>query len=276
MEVSVVIPVGPYHAHLAQRAMQSVLSQTERCALVVSRDTERHGAGWARNQGLEQVETPYVLFLDADDWLEPDAAAVLLTAAKAAPDRYVYPDWYVGNRAVVANDCCYCLPEYSGHLVTALVPTDWLREIGGFDESLPFLEDTDLWLKLRWVGKREGLHVGKALLHYAPDGQRSAQAYYRKENFVSRTAYGDRVRDKILARYQGVTMAGCCVNRTDVLAIAPGARMPSDVLALALWRGNRSVIGKKSGRTYKGGNNRRVWVDPRDIQAAPGQWRRVS
>lgn len=32
---------------------------------------ENHGLGSARNQGLKRVDTPYVTFLDSDDWMQP-------------------------------------------------------------------------------------------------------------------------------------------------------------------------------------------------------------
>lgn len=277
MEVSVVIPVGPYHAHLVQRAIQSVLSQTEKCALVVSPDTEGRGAGWARNRGLERVTTPYTLFLDADDWLESDAVAVLLAAAKDAPEAYLYPDWYAAKGLVIASDCCYCLPEYRGHTITALVRTDWLREIGGFDESLPFLEDTDLWMKLRYVGGHTGVHVGRALLHYSPDGQRSEQAIIRRGGgVVALNAEGERIRKTIVDRYKGAVMPGCCINRSTDPAIPAGAHLETDVLAVALWMGMGRVVGRVSRRVYRGGNLRRMWVDPRDVAAEPHKWRVVN
>lgn len=47
---------------------------------------ENTGVSAARNRGLSALGTPYVLFLDADDWLAPDALARLSAALDAAPD----------------------------------------------------------------------------------------------------------------------------------------------------------------------------------------------
>ena len=70
-DVSIVIPVATYHKDLAARALASVQVQTAPCIPIVIQDTEGRGAGWARNQGLAQVQTPYVVFLDADDEITP-------------------------------------------------------------------------------------------------------------------------------------------------------------------------------------------------------------
>ncbi len=276
-DVSVVIPVGPYHRHLAARAVQSVQAQTEPSTPIVLHDDAGRGAGWARNRGLAQVTTPFTLFLDADDWLEPDAVATLLEAARAVPDMYVYPDWYAARGPVTASDCCYCLPEYRGHTITALVRTDWLRAIGGFDESLPYFEDTDLWLKLRYVGGHLGLHVRRHLLHYSADGQRSTRAIFKRSGgAIALTAEAERTRRSIIERYKGATMPGCCISRSDKTVVPPGTRLETDVLAQALWMGVGRVVGRVSGRVYRGGNYRPMWVDPRDVEASPDKWRRID
>src|SRR5512146_417934 len=90
--ITVVIPIGPGHADIARRAIASVETQTERCALLPIYDPDGRGAGWARNQGLAKVSTPFVVFLDADDWLDPAFAD--RTLAVRRPRHYVYTDWY--------------------------------------------------------------------------------------------------------------------------------------------------------------------------------------
>lgn len=55
--VTVVIPVAGYHSEIAARAIASVEAQTVPCEIVVVPDTSAKGAGWARNRGLESVNT---------------------------------------------------------------------------------------------------------------------------------------------------------------------------------------------------------------------------
>jgi glycosyltransferase involved in cell wall biosynthesis len=104
--VSVVIPVGPGHEKHVFNALDSLEAQTFRGweAIVVD-DTQldvnvgwpnslwatypyarwvdtsgERGAGYARNRGAEIARAPLLLFLDADDWLRPDALEKMLYA----------------------------------------------------------------------------------------------------------------------------------------------------------------------------------------------------
>src|SRR5574342_931428 len=103
---TVVIPVAPYHEAVAERSIASVRAQTVPTTLVVVHDTERRGPGWARNQGLAEVQTPYVVFLDADDWLEPQFVERTLRVRKVA--RYVFTDWYEDEAVKAAPDKPWC------------------------------------------------------------------------------------------------------------------------------------------------------------------------
>lgn len=67
--VSVIIPYSPDHTptDLLKTATVSAESQSVKTELIVINDTDQQGPSWARNRGLNQVETRYAAFLDADD-----------------------------------------------------------------------------------------------------------------------------------------------------------------------------------------------------------------
>src|SRR5688572_12844268 len=94
-DVSAVIPIGPGHEAVADKAIASVQAQTIPVDIVTVRDEHRLGPGWARNEGLRRVQTTFVVFLDADDWIEPEFVERCLAAWK--PNRYVFTDWYDGE-----------------------------------------------------------------------------------------------------------------------------------------------------------------------------------
>lgn len=69
---------------------------------------------------------------------------------------------------------------------------------------------------------------------------------------------------------------GCGGDVAQVQAAPVGARQPEDVLAMALWGGNARELGRATGRLYpRTSYPGQVWVDPRDVRAAPQHWRVV-
>jgi glycosyltransferase involved in cell wall biosynthesis len=145
------------------------------------------GSGAARNAGAKIARAPLLLFLDADDYLTPDALGKMLQAWRAY-GAAVYTD-YVGiafvsdvsglapnlqarvyerdegdGRTVIGYqafdyDCerAQRQPEDNGlylwNLVTTLHPKTWWEEAGGMDESLKTWEDIDYWWRLARMGK---------------------------------------------------------------------------------------------------------------------------
>ncbi len=122
------------------------------------------GAGRARNAGLERVTTPLVAFVDSDDLLFPGALATLAAALAEAPSA----PFASGCALVASRVGGIWLPEAFGAPVRAeradpvgslyarnwvpsagaLVRTDAVRAVGGYDTSLVFSEDHHLWLAL--------------------------------------------------------------------------------------------------------------------------------
>jgi glycosyltransferase involved in cell wall biosynthesis len=74
MTISVVIPAHPARVgKMLDRALLSVRSQTRPPdEVIVVLDTERRGAGWAKQKGLLAASSDMVAFLDSDDEFHPD------------------------------------------------------------------------------------------------------------------------------------------------------------------------------------------------------------
>lgn len=81
--VTVVIPTIPPRASMLERAIASVTAQTVPAALVIEADDDRTGSAATRNRALARVETEWLICLDDDDQLMPNAVQVL-TEAQAA------------------------------------------------------------------------------------------------------------------------------------------------------------------------------------------------
>lgn len=113
----------------------------------------------ARNQGLAEVETDWVAFLDADDELEPDYLAAMShgTADVRAPSvRYVRGrSWQqpamprVAGHTHACEAACLLLGNWL--VIGSVVLTELVRGVGGF-RDFEWSEDYDLWLRCYLAG----------------------------------------------------------------------------------------------------------------------------
>lgn len=266
--LTVVIPTADYHLAIVEEAIQSVLSQTVYCRCIVVYDHEQRGAGWARNRGLEQVNSPFVTFLDSDDLLSPTFAEDMLQAYDGM--HYVFCHWLTDR--IIEAPCRPWDGSGAAHIVTALYPTSLVRYVGGFDESLPGFEDTDFGWKMTRFGAC-GRRLAKPLVQYRKGGLR-AEAFRQRPD-------RDAIAKSILERYRGKPMAddcgGCGASYNPDMPVLP-ANQPFEgaVLATALWAGNRQERGRMTGILYpRSGNGKRLYVHERDIDAAPHLFARV-
>jgi glycosyltransferase involved in cell wall biosynthesis len=198
--VSVIIPAFR-SASTLRDALQSLIKQTERRweAIVVDdgspdasssiverfayfderfRVTRQANAGpcAARNTGLKAATGRFVLFLDADDWVDPQGLSVMAEAcqkhgwaAAYGKFRYARPDGsltarvggHSGGRPLfdaLAESNVQGLPS------SVLARLDVVRAVGGFVACLPYSCDWDMWGRL--ARRREGVGRVDACVSY--------------------------------------------------------------------------------------------------------------
>ena len=179
--VSVVIPCHNYARFLGD-AIESVLGQThheielivvdygstDSTSDVVARYHARYvgqenlGVAVARNTGLEASSGSFVVFLDADDQLLPDAIASSLTCLEAQPESafvYGHQRWVDASGPVAPKRPQQCVEEdpYS-HMLrmnnpirapgAILYQRDLVDQVGGFVRKFEGCEDLDLNFRL--------------------------------------------------------------------------------------------------------------------------------
>jgi glycosyltransferase involved in cell wall biosynthesis len=120
------------------------------------------GVSAARNRGVSLARAPYIAFLDSDDLFLPTKLEKQLRLFQAEPNLgfvhcsfakfedqgpelgvrdtsrfsgWIYPQILKEWSVLMAMPCM-------------LVRTDAIKEVGGFDESLTWAEDLDLWRRL--------------------------------------------------------------------------------------------------------------------------------
>lgn len=227
IKVSVIIPVGPGHEETVLDALDSLwiqtlsgweaivvndtghsLSRIPSFARVVSTDGDvgRKGAGASRNLGIQEAKGETVLFLDADDFLEPVALEVMYDCWKTGgAGGYVYCDWVeleTGTfHQTMEHDCAELLNGIwhpSSMMLSTVIAQETL-----FDTDISW-EDWDYTLRLAAAGVY-GTRVPVALLHV-----RSGSGRRIKAEFESLDALKAVVRH----RWGNETMAcGSCGGR---------------------------------------------------------------
>jgi len=301
-EVCVIIPVGPEHIKPMIDALDSVEAQTFRnweLCVVNDSGVELDLTAWpyvrlvttegavgpatARNLGLRATSAPTVVFLDADDYLEPRFIERTLTVWREAPDYWVYTDLYEGLadgtreiRTMHQWDAKR-LWRKGVSAVTALYPRKILNTVGGFDETVQVPhEDWDLHIRLAKAGFC-GTHLAEALFTY-----RTYMGLRRIEGTKDKVGALD-----IRARHREEdVMGGCggCSKRRPARAIARtagAARTPEPVVdehvADDSWvwmeytgpvKVDQVFRGRAGGRRYLFGDNphhKRKRVHPDDV-----------
>lgn len=260
-EISVIIPVGPKHGGCLVNALDSLEAQTFRrweaivvfdgCKNIeyfnktfphiktVINDGSPKGAGWARNRGVDKAEGGLVLFLDADDWLHPDALDKFYYAYEHSR-QIVYSNYLskgymsgqdaesFGSRLVEYDekleigtiryrgldfDCelAQLQPQdpdkpYIWNLITSLVPIQYHYDIGGFDEDIESWEDWDYWIRMARNGKCFHLLDEELVTYNFDTGTRRAMGRKIGEDLVN---YLQR-------KYRRSDVMGCDCNNKKV------------------------------------------------------------
>lgn len=258
-DLTILTPISPDHLALFPFAHASVQAQTLPCVHLWAVDEDRKGPGYVRNRLLERVQTSFVSFIDSDDLIEPDFAKRTLQAVQQYPDWYCYTDWWQFGEVVQAPECAWVNQTY--HLVTSVVKTEWVRSVGGFDESLIALEDTDFWVKLSTSGYG-GKRLPIPLVHYRANGGR-AVAVHQDQTLL------DELNAEMKRRY-GDKQVSCCGDPNTMEITPQGEKQEGDVLVQALWQGNREERGRVTGRrTPRTSWPKTFWFDRRDAEATP-------
>lgn len=121
---------------------------------------QNSGQAAARNHGLRRARGELLCFLDSDDIWKPDKLARQVDILAGAPEY----DVAYGDRETIdgAGNLLHArnMKRYSGRVTrrllkdnfisfsTAMIRTEKVRAVGGFDPAIRYGDDYDLWLRL--------------------------------------------------------------------------------------------------------------------------------
>jgi glycosyltransferase involved in cell wall biosynthesis len=178
--VSVIIPCYNY-GHFLAEAIESVRRQAYPAKEIVvvddgSTDTtrevaarypevvylyqENQGLSAARNTGTRQSKGSYLVFLDADDWLFPEALATNVRYLQQHPQAafvagahtcvYTTGDAPTKKNAIIASDPYLSLLSRGNFIamIAAVMFTRWSLQQAAYDASLVNCEDYDIYLQI--------------------------------------------------------------------------------------------------------------------------------
>ncbi|MEX2160742.1 MAG: glycosyltransferase family A protein [Anaerolineales bacterium] len=123
---------------------------------------EHKGVSAARNHGVRLAHAPYIAFLDSDDLFLPTKLEKQMAVFEQNPDLgFVHCSFSKfddqGNDLGMRDTTRFqgrlyphILLEWSVLMAMPciLVKTAVMKEVGGFDESIPWAEDLDLWRRI--------------------------------------------------------------------------------------------------------------------------------
>lgn len=237
------------------------------------------GVSRARNRGLEAVETDFVLFLDGDDLLTPDALERYVAAliVPAAPVAVVAGHAKIDEEGrPIAGEDGSARPMFPGAFPALLerniivnggtiaMHTASARAAGGYDPDLRMGEDWEFWVRLALLGPMTAVSGSPTLLYR--QRQQSAMSRERGPLLALQTGAIDKIfanpalKERVLARDLANhrraasidlhwTATRAALHRGDWLRFAALAgltvvQFPDSLLKSYIWRYFGHLLGR--------------------------------
>lgn len=120
-----------------------------------------------RNHAIKMAQGRYVAFLDQDDAWRPDKLTKQLKRFEQAEVAVVYSDALVHDSRAGGKDFNYSshmaatpsgdivdalVNENFVSMLTAMVDRQWLNQVGPINETIPGVDDYELWLRIAMSG----------------------------------------------------------------------------------------------------------------------------
>lgn len=126
----------------------------------------------SNNIAIKNSDGNYIMRLDADDWLDPFAVEILVNVLKKnSKTDIVYPDYYLTNNDGEVIEQVrrnyqkkVKLKDQPSHGACTLIRKDFLKKIGGYDETFTRNDGYDLWLSS--IKKTEIENINLPLFYY--------------------------------------------------------------------------------------------------------------
>lgn len=170
-KVAIIIPHCEKYDHFYAAARDSAGVQS----IAIQRHTvSRRNVAAATNEGVGHTECDYILRLDCDDMLHPDACLVMSNYLDNHPEvAAVYSDYYEMDEEGTPGELIFQHPP--PHPGCMMIRRSVYEEIGGFDESLVRQEGTEFYYRLS--RDHRVFHITLPLWRYRRHDQQMSNAH---------------------------------------------------------------------------------------------------
>lgn len=298
---SIIIPVGPGHEGYLEDALDSVEAQSDKrweCIVVWNMDNgvmfdndtidrihfaypfvkfvvanQKYGAGYARNVGVKHSRGKYLVFLDADDYLQPQFLEFTRKFLEHYDLYWVYTDLYTQADKLEYFETFEWDTDRlwrSGIMaVTCLYKREHYDAVGGFDEENN-REDWDFHLRLANAGFC-GTRLGLPLFTY-----RQRLGYRREYRKVATTADESAALKKIDVERlhnsfdkEKLRMACGSCRKVEIEPVSHDDRITMNYTGHVpnVLKTDITFKGPVTGETYRSERGRMIGVHPQDADA---------
>lgn len=157
----------------------------------------------ARGHQVSNPSYPYILFVDADDFLETNYLAQMISSAVNNKSDVVYPNIHRFGMIDLIQDSPdqfdpRALSNRNYIVTSSLMKKSSFEKAGGFDSSVPHWADWDLWLRLSESGAR--FNKADTVFHYRM--HKNQQSQWWKENIAGQVM----TKMNLMSKYSEVTL----------------------------------------------------------------------
>ena len=137
----------------------------------------KKGLTISNNIALKQAKGYFFLRLDADDYLDKNAIKILVNEFDNEQIGMVFGDWYIVNdqnevigiekRHDFQNEVT--LYDQPAHGACTMFRTEYIKNIGGYDETLKMQDGYELWF--RFIKKYKIKNINVPIFYYRKHGK---------------------------------------------------------------------------------------------------------
>lgn len=243
-------------------------------ALVIRTQSNR-GVSAARNHGTRISRGEFIMYLDSDDTLVPDAIESFVKTIRKTESDYCFGNiggMDGGGRLLPDQGRWHSRPFRPGDLITnmwsvhgACYRRTAVNAAGPWNEAMPCCEDHDFNLRIKWTSR--GTHLAKIQGHYRIHSRNQLHQKYNQvqdysqdlmmlENFTrwleQRESITAELRDILAERYRFIAFRHGCIGDIDtknhairnIGVLLAGSWSPKRLYGLARWINSPLFYGK--------------------------------